>query len=152
MKRNLVGIFISCLISIGSVHASIPEEDKDALFLFMKAAVDRDCDGTLEDEKQEDRVFATQKSLSPSECVIYRTEYRNDGSFPIRHLRVTNKMPNPMRFMVGSAQHRSIPPGLRPETPLIPQQDRGGELIWRFSGSLGPGEQGILEFRARLEP
>jgi len=154
MARFSVILLGACAVFCGGMiaQAAIPESGQDKLFLFMKAALDRDCDGELKDETEEDRAFSTRKSLRPQECVIYRTEYRNDGSFPIRHLRVTNQMPGPMSFITGSTQFLQTPPGLRPGTPLTPATERGGELIWRFDGALAPGERGEIQFRAKLTP
>lgn len=46
-------IVMSCFILGGaSAQASISSEQKDELYLYMKAAVDRDCDGALNDETQ----------------------------------------------------------------------------------------------------
>lgn len=140
------------LINFGAAQASISGEQKDELYLYMKAAVDRDCDGALEDESSEDRTFTTRKSLSPGQCVIYRTQYRNEGTFGIRHLRVTNEMPGPMIFILGSDEHIQTPPGLWPEATVTPDESDDGSLIWRFGGALAPGEEGALQFRARLLP
>jgi len=161
MKQIGLGIFALCCLASLGVHASMSAMSSDAtisvpekqkLYLFMVAAVDRDCDGDLTDEDERDRNFATQKTLAPAECIIYRTRYRNDGDFGIRHMRVTNLVPAQMVFIPGSAEHVSTPPGLWPEVYVAPSENEDGSLIWRFSGALQPGEAGAIQFRVRLAP
>ncbi len=162
LKQNVVKIVGICLI-IGaglsihairgtSVSATLPMEEKQELHLFMVAAVDRDCDGDLSDETVDDREFAVQKTLLPAQCIIYRTRYRNDGAFGIRHMRVTNLVPNQMVYIAGSAEHVRTPPGLWPQVTVSPSENEDGSLIWRFGGALAPGEAGEIQFRVRLEP
>ena len=139
-------------ISARSVDARVAVPEQKELYLFMVAAVDRDCDGDLTDEAAEDRSFSTQKTLAPAECIVYRTRYRNDGDFGIRHMRVTNLVPGQMVFIPGSAEHVSTPHGLWPQTTVSPGENEDGSLIWRFGGALGPGETGEIQFRVRLVP
>jgi len=139
-------------VSAHSAGARVAEPEQKELYLFMVAAVDRDCDGDLSDEAEDDRSFATQKTLAPAECIIYRTRYRNDGIFGIRHMRVTNIVPGQMVFIPGSAEHVSTPPGLWPQTTVSPGENEDGSLIWRFGGALEPGETGEIQFRVRLVP
>ena len=152
MRLTAIGVMCCFIMSATAALASISNEQKDKLYLYMKAAVDRDCDGALNDETEDDRTFTTRKSLLPGECVVYRTRYRNDGTFGIRHLRVTNEMPGPMKFIPGSDEHVETPPGLWPEAVVTPEESDDGALIWRFGGALAPGEEGALQFRARLVP
>ena len=133
-------------------YATLPNSDKKELHLFMVAAVDRDCDGSLLDEAETDRKFGTTKTLLPAECLVYRTKYRNDGDFGIRHVRVTNIVPPQMTYIDGSAEHISTPPGLWPETTVAPSENESGSLVWRFGGALAPGEVGEIQFRVRLQP
>jgi len=139
-------------LAASSASAMIPEPEQQELYLFMVAAVDRDCDGDLKDEAEADRRFTTQKTLAPAECIVYRTRYRNDGIFGIRHMRVTNLVPGQMVFIPGSAEHVSTPPGLWPEPTVSPGENEDGSLIWRFGGALEPGETGEIQFRVRLVP
>ena len=132
--------------------ATLPSETKEDLHLYMVAAVDRDCDGNLEDESIEDSSFSTQKTLVPDQCIIYRTRYRNDGSFEIRHMRVTNIVPRHMVFINGSTEYVHTPEGLWPDTPVAPSENEDGSVIWRFGGALAPGEKGEIQFRVRLSP
>jgi hypothetical protein len=133
-------------------NAAIDTPESPELYLFMVAAVDRDCDGDLSDENADDRAFGTQKSLLPAECIIYRTRYRNDGTFGIRHMRVTNIVPLHMVYIEGSAEHVTTPPGLWPEPHVAPSENDDGSIIWRFGGALAPGEGGEIQFRVRLAP
>ena len=161
MKQFSIGILGLCCIASLAVHSSLATPSADAniaaaeskkLYLFMVAAVDRDCDGDLTDEDERDQNFATQKTLAPAECIIYRTRYRNDGAFGIRHMRVTNIVPRQMVFIQGSAEHVSTPPGLWPQPTVSPTENEDGSLIWRFGGALEPGEAGEIQFRVRLVP
>ena len=162
LKQNMMKIVGACFIIGGGlsahamrgtpVFATLPVEEAQELHLFMVAAIDRDCDGDLSDEHGDDGTFATQKTLLPAQCVIYRTRYRNDGSFGIRHMRVTNVVPKQMVFIAGSAEHVRTPHGLWPEATVAPSENEDGELIWRFGGALAPGEAGEIQFRVRLEP
>ncbi len=162
LKQNLVKIIGACFIIGGGlasyavrgtpVSATLPVEEEQELHLFMVAAIDRDCDGDLSDEDAEDGTFATQKTLLPAQCVVYRTRYRNDGTFGIRHMRVTNLVPRQMVYIDGSAEHVRTPHGLWPEQTVAPSENEDGSLIWRFGGALAPGETGEIQFRVRLEP
>jgi hypothetical protein len=162
LKQNVLKIVGTCLL-VGAgltahsvrgtpVSATLPVEETQELHLFMVAAIDRDCDGELNDEEPDDRAFATQKTLLPSQCVVYRTRYRNDGAFGIRHMRVTNLVPNHMVYITGSAEHVRTPHGLWPQVTVAPSENEDGSLIWRFGGALAPGEAGEIQFRVRLEP
>ena len=161
MRQLRTGILGLCCVASLAAHAprsatladaTIGSPEQQELYLFMVAAVDRDCDGDLTDEAERDRNFATQKTLAPAECIIYRTRYRNDGEFGIRHMRVTNIVPQQMVFINGSAEHVTTPPGLWPDTPVAPDENEDGSVIWRFGGALEPGETGEIQFRVRLEP
>lgn len=133
-------------------YATLPSLKENELHLFMVAAVDRDCDGELSDEAEEDSTFGTRKTLLPAQCLVYRTMYRNDGDFDIRHVRVTNVVPGQMVYIDGSAEHVATPPGLWPEISVAPSETIDGSLIWRFGGALAPGEKGEIQFRVRLQP
>ncbi len=162
MKRQAAPIALALLGTLSvSLHATLAATGADAtvgersgreLYLFMVAAVDRDCDGDLTDEAERDRNFATQKTLAPAECIVYRTRYRNDGDFGIRHMRVTNIVPAQMVYIPGSAEHISTPPGLWPQPSVLPSENEEGSIIWRFGGALAPGETGEIQFRVRLVP
>lgn len=160
-KHTSLALLGLCCIASLAVHAShtaamaeatIRNTQQQELHLFMVAAVDRDCDGDLTDEAERDRNFATQKTLAPAECIVYRTRYRNDGAFGIRHMRVTNIVPSQMVFIPGSAEYVTTPPGLLPKTAVAPDENDEGSLIWRFDGALEPGEAGEIQFRVRLVP
>jgi|GEM_PF-3181274 len=149
---SIVSMACHTTLAAHTAEATIREPGARELYLFMVAAVDRDCDGDLADEEERDRNFATQKTLAPAECIIYRTRYRNDGDFGIRHMRVTNIVPRQMIYIPGSAEHVSTPPGLWPQPSVMPTENEDGSLIWRFSGELEPGETGEIQFRVRLVP
>lgn len=149
---SLASLATTTTLAARTADAAMREPAEKELYLFMVAAVDRDCDGDLSDEAERDRVFGTQKTLAPKECLIYRTRYRNDGEFGIRHMRVTNIVPNQMVFIPGSAEHVSTPPGLWPEPSVMPSENEDGSIIWRFGGALAPGETGELQFRVKLVP
>lgn len=151
----LLGIFCMAtgLLQAGGAAALTPMEERpESLVLTMSAAVDTDCDGDLEDESEEDAAFAPAKTLRVGECIVYRTVYRNDGDFSLRKVEVRTPVPQYMVYVAGTAEHVETPPGLGATQPTAPQDGGTGDLVWKFSGGLGPGEAGRVEFRVRLEP
>lgn len=134
-------------------RATMPVDAREeSLILVMSAAVDTDCDGDLNDETTENALFDEAKVLVPGECIIYRTDYRNDGDFPIRKVEVRTPVPKFMIYVPDTAEHIETPPGLWPRTPNPPLNGKNGDVVWGFSGGLGPGEAGRVEFRVKLVP
>ncbi len=152
MKRLVSAISLFCLVS-GNVWAATPVVERETyLRLHLTAAVDSNCDGELADETLENANFSTEKLLSPGQCLIYRTDYSNDGDFAIRKVEVRTPVPDFMVYQQGSAAHIDTPPGLWPDTPKPPEHGRGGDLVWPFKGDLAPGEVGRVEFTVKLDP
>lgn len=152
MKRSVPVATVFCLLC-GSAGAATPTVERDAgLRLYLTAAVDSNCNGDLADETRNDATFGTEKLLEAGQCLIYRTDYSNDGDFAIRTVEVRTPVPEFMVYQDGSAAHVDTPPGLWPVTPRPPAGGRGGDLVWPFKGGLGPGETGRVEFSVKLDP
>ena len=135
------------------VAAATPDTERnEQLVLVLTAAVDADCDGELADEKSGAPGFRSSQTLLPGQCIVYRTDYRNDGDFPLHKVVVRTPLPDRLVYVPGTAEHVLTPPGLWPRALHIPAEGDSGGLIWRFSGGLAPGEAGRVEFRVRLEP
>lgn len=156
MKRFLSPIAPACLgiglIWGGMASASTMTEREEELVLEMSAAVDSNCNGRLEDETLENASFETAKLLNPGECIVYRTDYRNVGDFPLRKVEVRTPVPDYMVYVSGTAQHVETPPGLSAVPLREPEDGWSGDLFWTFSGGLGPGESGRVEFMVKLLP
>ena len=149
---SLPVLILSCFI-MGQAAAATPSIERETyLRLHLTAAVDSNCNGNLEDETLENASFGTEKLLTPGQCLIYRTDYSNDGDFAIRQVEVRTPVPDFMIYQPGTASHIETPPGLWPDTPQPPETGRGGDLIWPFKGGLGPGEAGRIEFLVKLQP
>lgn len=152
MKQFIHAAALTCL-ALGAAQAATPGVDRDAgLRLHLTAAVDSDCDGHLGDEPGDNARFSTEKMLAAGQCVIYRTDYTNDGDYAIRKVELRTPVPDFMVYLPGSAAHVETPPGLWPATPMPPAGGRGGDLVWSFQGGLGPGEAGRVEFHVVLDP
>lgn len=154
MKQSVSLATLTCLVMSGmlsSADAATPSAGRDtALRLELSAAVDSDCDGSLSDETEENAAFATEKLLHSGQCLIYRTDYSNDGDFAIRKVELRTPLPKFMIYLDGSAAHVETPPGLWPAAPRPPVDNRDGDLVWPFKGGLAPGETGRVEFGVRL--
>ena len=152
MKRSLPAVTVFTLL-VGSVEAATPAVERDTyLRLHLTAAVDSDCDGDLSDETDANASFDTEKLLEAGQCLVYRTDYSNDGDFAIRKVEVRTPVPEFMVYQAGSASHVDTPPGLWPIEPKPPEGGRGGDLVWPFEGGLAPGEAGRVEFIVKLDP
>lgn len=152
MMRFVPVTTILCLLA-GSVQAATPSSGRDtALRLYLTAAADRNCNGDLTDETAEDASFGVEKLLEAGQCLVYRTDYINDGDFAIRKIEVRTPVPKFMVYLEGTAAHVDTPPGLQPVKPKPPAGGRGGDLVWPFHGGLGPGEIGRIEFVVKLSP
>jgi len=152
MKRMVLSASLFCL-AVGKAGAATPAIDRETyLSLHLTAAVDSNCNGDLADESTENASFGTEKLLSPGQCLIYRTDYSNDGDFAIRKVEVRTPVPEFMVYQPGSAAHVDTPPGLWPDKPKPPSRGRGGDLVWPFKGGLEPGETGRVEFTVKLDP
>lgn len=156
MTRPIIAATLGCLFlasALGSAHAATPGVERErSLRLHLTAAVDSDCDGDLVDEPGDNAQFGTEKTLAAGQCVIYRTDYTNDGDFAIRRVELRTPVPEFMVYRPGSAAHVETPPGLSPRRPVPPTRGRGGDLVWPFQGGLGPGEAGRVEFHVVLDP
>lgn len=140
-------------ITVDPALAATPTADRDSgLRLHLTAAVDGDCDGDLSDEPEENARFGTEKMLEAGQCIVYRTDYSNEGDFAIRRVELRTPVPEFMVYRPGSAAHVETPPGLLPDAPKTPAGGRGGDMVWSFRGGLGPGETGRVEFHVRLDP
>ncbi len=152
MKQCLAAVSVLCLTA-GTALAATPTIERDThLRLHLTAAVDSNCNGELADETADNAVFGTEKLLTPGQCLIYRTDYSNDGDFSIRKVEVRTPVPEFMVYQPGTAAHVDTPPGLWPDKPKPPARGRGGDLIWPFKGGLAPGETGRIEFIVKLDP
>ena len=152
MKRLVPAVTLLSLVA-GSAGAATPAIERDTyLSLTLTAAVDSDCDGNLSDETEENATFAIEKLLEAGQCLVYRTDYANNGDFAIRKVEVRTPVPHFMVYQNGSASHVETPPGLWPDKPKPPEGGRGGDLVWPFKGGLAPGETGRVEFIVKLEP
>ena len=152
MKRFVPAVTVFSLVA-SSAGAATPTVDRDTyLSLSLTAAVDSNCDGSLSDETEANALFDTEKLLEAGQCLVYRTDYSNDGDFAIRKVEVRTPVPDFMVYQAGSASHVETPPGLWPVEPQPPEGGRGGDLVWPFKGGLAPGEAGRIEFIVRLDP
>jgi len=137
MKRIVPALTVLSLVT-GSAGAATPTIERDTyLSLHLTAAVDSNCNGELTDESAENATFGTEKLLEAGQCLVYRTDYSNNGDFAIRKVEVRTPVPEFMVYQDGSASHV--------ETP-------GGDLVWPFKGGLAPGETGRVEFIVKLQP
>lgn len=152
MKRIVPAVTVFSLAA-GSVGAATPTIERDTyLSLHLTAAVDSNCDGELTDETKENATFGAEKLLEAGQCLVYRTDYSNEGDFAIRKVEVRTPVPDFMVYQDGSASHVETPPGLWPVKPQPPEGGRGGDLVWPFKGGLAPGEKGRVEFIVKLQP
>ncbi len=152
MKRFVPAVTVLSLFA-SSAGAATPTIERDTyLSLHLTAAVDSNCDGELSDESAENATFGTEKLLEAGQCLVYRTDYSNNGDFAIRKVEVRTPVPDFMVYQDGSASHVETPPGLWPVKPQPPEGGRGGDLVWPFKGGLAPGETGRVEFIVKLQP
>lgn len=154
MKQSVSRTIAICTV-MGLVpalsEAATPATERDReLRLELSAAVDSNCDGRIDDETSENASFGTEKMLHSGQCLIYRTDYSNDGDFSIRQVELRTPLPQFMVYLDGSAAHVETPPGLWPVPPRPPVNNRNGDLVWPFKGGLAPGETGRVEFSVRL--
>ena len=152
MKQFLAAVSALSLTAGGALAATPSIERETYLRLHLTAAVDSNCDGDLSDETLDNARFGTEKLLTPGQCLIYRTDYSNDGDFAIRKVEVRTPVPEFMVYLPGTAAHVETPPGLWPDKPKPPARGRGGDLVWPFKGGLAPGEAGRVEFTVKLDP
>lgn len=119
-------------------------------------AVDRDCDGRLEDEAAQDSAFEKSKEAAVGDCVVMRVTFRNDGVASVERVEIEDVVPDGARYLAGSATFASTPAGLvgrRIEAPDAGEAiAQGGRLRVRFVfvGSLAPGLEGVVEYRVRI--
>ncbi len=139
-------------------------------------AIDRNCDGALEDEITQDSVFSEGQDVAVGECVVMRLAFRNAGAASVEQVEVADRLFPGASFIPGSARFIATPAGLvaggvrtpgseiealaragvelSREPRSDPRRDDGAaakdEISYRFVGSLSPGIEGIVEYRARL--
>lgn len=121
-------------------------------------AVDRDCDGRLDDESAQDATFEKAKDVAIGECVIMRLTFSNEDTRPIERVLIEDAVPDGVAYLEGSASFASTPAGLVGRGIDLPDI-RGDEasasgrarLRFRFVGALAPGREGVVEYRVRVE-
>ncbi|MEM6671160.1 MAG: hypothetical protein AAF661_18310 [Pseudomonadota bacterium] len=110
-------------------------------------AVDRDCDGLLDNERTQDAVFEPVKEAAPGECVVMRIEFSNEGGVSVEQVNVDDVLPGGVRLLEGSPRFVETPSGL---VGGVIDRSRADRLNFRFVGFLAPGEKGLVEYRVRL--
>ena len=115
-------------------------------------AVDRDCDGRVDDETAQDAAFEQAKDVAIGECVIMRVIFSNDGAASVERVQIEDVVPAGARYLDGSATFASTPAGLVGRGVDIPKAGEGGRrrLRFRFVGALAPGLEGVVEYRVRI--
>lgn len=116
-------------------------------------AVDRDCDGELEDEITQDAVFSARKDAAPGECVIMRIRFHNAGDVSIEDVVVEDRVFDGASFVSGTARFFDTPFGLVASGVSTPAPDSAGAdaaIRFAFAGSLAPRLSGAVEYRLRL--
>ncbi|MEO1292690.1 MAG: hypothetical protein AAFV62_07660 [Pseudomonadota bacterium] len=112
-------------------------------------ALDRDCDGDLDDETTQDAVFEPQKGVALGECVVMRLDFRNGGAASVEAVNVADAIPAGTRYIPDSARFVVTPQGLVGGT-IAPPERAQPVVSFDFIGSLAPGLQGRVEYRLRL--
>lgn len=119
--------------------------DSGGVFARKLQALDSACDRTP------DGGFTDQTlPIAPGGCVIYRILFENRSTDPIHSVRVMEHTPKWMVYVGGSTEVRARPDGLTPLTAIAPANGAEGAVAFPFSGTLLPGEGGVVEFIARL--
>ena len=110
-------------------------------------AVDRDCDGSLGNERTQDAIFEAVKEAAPGECVVMRIAFENEGGVSVEQVSVSDALPVGVTFLDGSARFLETPLGL---VGGAIDRSRADRLSFDFVGFLAPGQRGTVEYRVRV--
>ncbi|MCI4664395.1 MAG: hypothetical protein MRY74_06700 [Neomegalonema sp.] len=116
-------------------------------------AVDRDCDGRLDDETAQDAAFERTKDVASGECVVMRVTFRNNGAASVERVQIVDVAPKGVVLLPGTAKFASTPAGLVGRGIDLMKAGSGNDRVslrFRFVGALAPGLKGVVEYRVRI--
>lgn len=159
-SARVVGVATSGRTLLGlSEFAILPEADRGGTVAVTRSmAVDRDCDGLLDDETAQDAAFETLKEAALGECVVMRLAFQNDSGVAVEGVFVEDVAPAGVRYLPGSARFEETPEGLvrgaliEPRSAGASDSSVGAAIRFGFVGALSPKKGGAVSYRVRLAP
>lgn len=113
-------------------------------------AVDRDCDGALNDELALDALFEVVKSASAGECLVVRVLFENAGRTPVNDIVLEETALQQLEILPETLRFGRTPPGLVDGAAELVGRRPEERVVFRYVGALAPGRSGEVGYRARV--
>ena len=120
-----------------------------ALVVTKTLALDRDCDGDVSDERQQDALFEPVKDAAIGDCVLFRVAFRHEGGRAMEQIVVRDRVP-PGTEMREEAVEILRAPEMLANVAIDPPGAPGGDMVWRFEGLFEPGTEGEVAYAVRV--
>lgn len=126
-------------------------EAAQALKPSKSMALDRNCDGDLDDEAPQDALFESFKDVRAGECLVFRIRLKNMGATPLEDVELREAIQPGLRYKPGSATMGSTVDGFSVEALEEPSA-RAPVIYWRFLGVLPVGAEAEARYGAQAPP
>ena len=114
-------------------------------------AIDKNCNGDLNDEDITDSLFEVKKNILPGQCVVFKILFTNQGTGPVTEVNIYDDTPAFTTYIGNSARFSAIPKNMTEGNITEPLDGEQGALTWQLIGSLLAGDSGEVEYSVRVE-
>jgi len=109
-----------------------------------RMALDRDCDGDLNDERIQDSLFEPVKDAS-----IFRVQFRHAGEKSMERIVVRDQVPAGTELRNGAVEVLRAPEPSQ-ETGIAEPEDDDRDVVWTFEGLFEPGAEGEVGYAVKI--
>ena len=114
-----------------------------------RMALDRDCDGDLNDERIQDSLFEPVKDASPGDCVIFRVSFKHSGEKSMERIIVRDQVPAGTELRAGAVEILRAPEPSQ-ETDVSEPNNEDRDVVWTFEGLFEPGAEGEVGYSVKI--
>ncbi len=114
-----------------------------------RMALDRDCDGDLNDERVQDALFEPVKDASPGDCVIFRVSFKHAGEKSMERIIVRDQVPSGTELRAGAVEVLRAPEPSQ-ETDVSEPKNEDRDVVWTFEGLFEPGAEGEVGYSVKI--
>lgn len=112
-------------------------------------ALDRDCDGEVDDERVQDALFEPVKDAAIGDCVIFRIAFRHAGDKSMEQIVLRDQVPPGTELRADAVEILRTPEPLQ-NAEILPPKPGERAVVWRFDGLFEPGAEGEVSYEVRL--
>lgn len=130
---------------------TLPPTKRNADITTEKSiALDRDCDGELQDETSVDARFEPTKDIAPGECALVRIQFRHQGTRAVERIAIRDVLPAQVKLVEDTILVTRLPS--EKSTEAVEVWNAGRETIeWTFEGLFSPKSHGEVSYLVKVE-